>query len=132
MKIAGTVRLDDLPRIAPLLLHETNPDYQDGGARPVDVRGVRFGGDTPAIIAGPCAVESYEQTLALARAVRGSGGVMLCAGAYKPRTAPYDFQGLGLEGLRILRAASEETLRHRSNGERASAQRRNQDGHDSR
>jgi 3-deoxy-7-phosphoheptulonate synthase len=70
---------------------------------------VEFGGPEPVIIAGPCAVESYEQTLTIAREVRAAGGHMLRGGAYKPRTSPYDFQGLGEEGLQILRAAREET-----------------------
>jgi 3-deoxy-7-phosphoheptulonate synthase len=109
MKIAGRVGLDDLPQVAPLLLRETNPSYQGEGTRAVEVRGVSFGGAQPVVIAGPCAVESFEQTLAVARAVRRAGADMLRGGAYKPRTSPHDFQGLGLEGLHILRAAREET-----------------------
>jgi 3-deoxy-7-phosphoheptulonate synthase len=61
------------------------------------------------IIAGPCAVESYEQTLRIARAVRDAGATLLRGGAYKPRTSPHSFQGLGREGLEILAAAREET-----------------------
>jgi 3-deoxy-7-phosphoheptulonate synthase len=61
------------------------------------------------VIAGPCAVESAAQTLAIARAVRDCGAHMLRGGAFKPRTSPYEFQGLGEEGLRILAAAREET-----------------------
>src|SRR5713101_9634421 len=75
----------------------------------VDVRGVRIGGGEPAVMAGPCSVESREQILETARAVRAAGAHMLRGGAYKPRTSPYDFQGLGLEGLKILKEASEET-----------------------
>jgi 3-deoxy-7-phosphoheptulonate synthase len=75
----------------------------------VEVDGVRFGGERPVVIAGPCAVESREQTLEIARAVKGSGADMLRGGAYKPRTSPYDFQGLGREGLQILREAHQET-----------------------
>jgi 3-deoxy-7-phosphoheptulonate synthase len=56
------------------------------------------------MMAGPCLIESYEQTLASAKAVKAAGGSMLRGGAYKPRTSPYAFQGLGLEGLRILHA----------------------------
>jgi 3-deoxy-7-phosphoheptulonate synthase len=63
----------------------------------------------PVIIAGPCAVESERQTMDLARCVRAAGADMLRGGAYKPRTSPHDFQGLGLDGLKILRAASDET-----------------------
>jgi len=61
------------------------------------------------VIAGPCSVESREQTLEVARAVKAAGADMLRGGAFKPRTSPHDFQGLGLEGLKILREASEET-----------------------
>jgi 3-deoxy-7-phosphoheptulonate synthase len=70
---------------------------------------VRFGGVRPVVIGGPCAVESREQTLAVARAVKAAGADMLRGGAFKPRTSPHDFQGLGVEGLRILREASRET-----------------------
>ena len=109
MKIAGQVSLADLPRIAPLLCRAANPQYADHQTRVVEVRGVRFGGDRPIVIAGPCAVETHEQTLAVARAVRGAGGDMLRGGVYKPRTSPHDFQGTGLEGLCILGIAREET-----------------------
>jgi len=68
-----------------------------------------FGGPEPVIVAGPCAVESAAQTLAIARAVRDCGADMLRGGAYKPRTSPYDFQGLGEEGLKILAEARAET-----------------------
>jgi 3-deoxy-7-phosphoheptulonate synthase len=61
------------------------------------------------VAAGPCAVESEEQTLAAARAVAAAGADMLRGGAFKPRTSPYDFQGLGLEGLKILAKARRET-----------------------
>ena len=68
----------------------------------VIVHGVTFGGPKPIIIAGPCAVESYAQTLNTARAVRAAGGHLLRGGAFKPRTSPHSFQGLGVEGLEIL------------------------------
>ena len=68
-----------------------------------------FGAPRPVVIAGPCAVESARQTLAVARAVRKCGADMLRGGAYKPRTSPYDFQGLGEEGLKILADARAET-----------------------
>ncbi len=109
MIIAGRVEVDDLPRICPLLSRRTNPRYGASQTRVVEVGRVRFGGERPVVIAGPCAVESREQTLEIARAVKGSGADMLRGGAYKPRTSPHDFQGLGLEGLRILREASQET-----------------------
>jgi 3-deoxy-7-phosphoheptulonate synthase len=63
----------------------------------------------PVIMAGPCAVESREQLLATARAVKEAGASVLRGGAFKPRTSPYQFQGLGLEGLRLLAEAREET-----------------------
>ena len=75
----------------------------------VDVSGVRIGGGNLAMIAGPCSVESFEQVLEIARAVKASGANLLRGGAFKPRTSPYSFQGLGLEGLDILCAVREET-----------------------
>lgn len=76
----------------------------------VDVAGVRFGGGCePVVIAGPCSVESREQLIATARAVRAAGAKCLRGGAYKPRTSPYDFQGLGREALELLSEARAET-----------------------
>jgi 3-deoxy-7-phosphoheptulonate synthase len=77
--------------------------------REVVVGGVRVGGARPVIVAGPCAVESLEQTLAVARACRDAGADLLRGGAFKPRTSPYDFQGLGRAGLEILAQARAET-----------------------
>lgn len=68
-----------------------------------------FGGGRPVIIAGPCSVESEEQVRETAISVSSNGAAMLRGGAFKPRTSPYSFQGLGEEGLRILRAAGDET-----------------------
>ncbi len=75
----------------------------------VEVGDVIFGGSRLALIAGPCAVESIDQMLEVAHVVKACGGQMLRGGAYKPRTSPYSFQGLGEEGLRILAKAREET-----------------------
>lgn len=75
----------------------------------VQVGNVCFGGPQPVVIAGPCSVESYEQTRFAAEAVRTAGGSMLRGGAYKPRTSPYDFQGLGVEALEILARVRSET-----------------------
>jgi 3-deoxy-7-phosphoheptulonate synthase len=75
----------------------------------VDVDGVKVGGKNFVIMAGPCSVESEDQLLATARAVRKRGASILRGGAYKPRTSPYEFQGLGKEGLRILDLARRET-----------------------
>jgi 3-deoxy-7-phosphoheptulonate synthase len=68
-----------------------------------------LGGEELVIIAGPCAVESYEQTLRIARRVKEAGAHLLRGGAYKPRTSPYSFQGLGVAGLEILARVREET-----------------------
>ncbi len=109
MSIAGNVGLADLPRICPLISRRVQPSGDSTGTRVVAVGNVRFGDVRPVIIAGPCAVESREQTLAVARAVKAAGADMLRGGAFKPRTSPHDFQGLGVEGLKILRETSRET-----------------------
>jgi 3-deoxy-7-phosphoheptulonate synthase len=70
---------------------------------------VAVGGDNFVVFAGPCAVEAPDQVVATARAVRSSGASILRGGAFKPRTSPYSFQGLGKEGLKILRTAKAET-----------------------
>ncbi len=75
----------------------------------LDVEGRKIGGDHFSLIAGPCTVESREQTLQTAHAVRDAGASLLRGGAYKPRTSPYAFQGLGQEGLRLLAEAKLET-----------------------
>jgi 3-deoxy-7-phosphoheptulonate synthase len=75
----------------------------------VDVGGVTFGGDRFAVIAGPCSVETREQILETARAVKRAGAGLLRGGAFKPRTSPYSFQGLAEEGLKLLMEAREET-----------------------
>jgi 3-deoxy-7-phosphoheptulonate synthase len=75
----------------------------------VRVGSVAVGGASLVVAAGPCAVESLEQTLTVARAVKRAGAHLLRGGAFKPRTSPYSFQGLGEEGLKILAAAREET-----------------------
>ena len=75
----------------------------------VDVGGVRIGAESLVVMAGPCSVESREQLLETARAVKAAGARLLRGGAYKPRTSPYDFQGLGVEALRFLKEASDET-----------------------
>ena len=75
----------------------------------VDVgKGVKIGGDDVVLMAGPCSVESYEQTRAAAAALHAQGLKILRGGAYKPRTSPHSFQGLGVEGLEILRAVADE------------------------
>jgi len=75
----------------------------------VDVAGVKVGSKGLAIIAGPCSVESAGQIMRIAREVKAAGANLLRGGAFKPRTSPYNFQGLGEEGLKYLREAAEET-----------------------
>jgi 3-deoxy-7-phosphoheptulonate synthase len=75
----------------------------------LEIDGRKIGGDHFALIAGPCTVESREQVMETARVVRDAGATMLRGGAYKPRTSPYAFQGLGQEGLRLLAEAKSET-----------------------
>lgn len=75
----------------------------------VNVDGLTIGGDELVVIAGPCAVESRGQLLEIAHAVKEAGAVILRGGAFKPRTSPYSFQGLGEEGLEILAEAREQT-----------------------
>ena len=94
------------PELEPLSLvsREVTPD-----ATVVDVRGRRLGDGYFGLVAGPCTVESREQTLESARAVAAAGGTWLRGGAYKLRTSPYSFQGLGREALEILAEAREES-----------------------
>ena len=75
----------------------------------VSIGGVPIGGKKLAVMAGPCAVESLDQTISVAKAVKEGGASILRGGAFKPRTSPYSFQGLGEEGLRILDAARRAT-----------------------
>ena len=75
----------------------------------IDVNGVKIGGRNVVVIAGPCSVENEEQVMVTATAVKASGAVLLRGGAYKPRTSPYAFQGLGEEGLKLLAKAKEKT-----------------------
>ena len=73
----------------------------------VKVRGVSIGGNRISVMAGPCAVESYDQIMQIAEKVREAGAVILRGGAFKPRTSPYSFQGLGEDGLKLLRKAGD-------------------------
>jgi 3-deoxy-7-phosphoheptulonate synthase len=103
-------RLDGVERTVPILRpfklasREFHP--QD---TVVKVNGVSIGGKQLVVMAGPCAVESCEQLLETARVVKEAGGRVLRGGAFKPRTSPYSFQGLGEEGLRLLAQARDET-----------------------
>lgn len=75
----------------------------------IDCAGIKIGSGHFGVIAGPCSVESEEQVVGIARSVKASGASMLRGGAFKPRTSPYAFQGLGAEGLRMLSVAKKET-----------------------
>ena len=75
----------------------------------VKVNGLKIGGEQLVVMAGPCAIEGEEQLLEVARAVKDAGAHILRASAFKPRTSPYDFQGLGEEGLKMLRKAKQAT-----------------------
>jgi 3-deoxy-7-phosphoheptulonate synthase len=98
-------------RVMPILKpYKLASSQMTHGARTVlEIDGRKIGGDSFALIAGPCTVESREQTLQTARVVRDAGATLLRGGAYKPRTSPYAFQGLGQEGLRLLAEAKSET-----------------------
>ena len=74
-----------------------------------NIKGVMFGPGHFNVMAGPCSVESEDQTLRIARAVKNAGATIIRGGAFKPRSSPYSFQGMGLEGLKILQKASRET-----------------------
>ena len=76
----------------------------------IDCSGVKIGGGAFSVIAGPCSVESAEQIIEVAKAVKAAGATMLRGGAFKPRTSPYSFQGLGKLGLEMLSEAKKETL----------------------
>ena len=75
----------------------------------IRVRDTQIGGGTLTLMAGPCSVESEEQIVHIAKQVKASGATVLRGGAFKPRTSPYSFQGMGLEGLELLKIAREET-----------------------
>ena len=106
--LEGAPGVDHLvPILKPYKL--VSAQFRKGERTVVDVDGRRVGGDHFGLIAGPCTVEGREQTLEVARVVAENGATMLRGGAYKPRTSPYAFQGLGVEGLRLLQQAKEET-----------------------
>ena len=106
--LEGAPGVDHLvPILKPYKL--ASAQFRKGARTVIDVDGRKVGGDHFALIAGPCTVESRRQTLEVARVVAEHGASMLRGGAYKPRTSPYSFQGLGAEGLRFLQEAKEET-----------------------
>jgi 3-deoxy-7-phosphoheptulonate synthase len=85
----------------------SSAQFRNGERSVFEIGGRRIGGEHFALIAGPCTVESREQVLDTAQVVKDAGAAMFRGGAYKPRTSPYAFQGLGQEGLRLLREAKE-------------------------
>src|SRR5918996_6442822 len=102
--LEGSPGVDHLvPILKPYKL--ASAQFRKGERTVIEVDGRRLGGEHFALIAGPCTVESREQTLEVARCVAENGAAMLRGGAYKPRTSPYSFQGLGSEGLGLLEEA---------------------------
>ncbi|MGL6009717.1 MAG: bifunctional 3-deoxy-7-phosphoheptulonate synthase/chorismate mutase [Culicoidibacterales bacterium] len=101
-KAALAVQEADQEKTLLVTRHETTPDTIS------QVGGVAFGGTQPVMIAGPCAVESEAQIRAVAKELVNQGVQVMRGGAYKPRTSPYDFQGLGLEGLKMFYGIAKE------------------------
>lgn len=110
---ASLESLTALPQVERVLRVQKRYKLASRESRPegtiVHAGGVEIGGRDFVVMAGPCSVESEEQLMATARAVKAAGAVILRGGAYKPRTSPYEFQGLGPEGLRLLADARRET-----------------------
>ena len=98
--VARTVRVTEKYKLVSRDFHPSNTV--------IDVDGVKIGGEEIVVMAGPCAVENLERLRESARAVKECGAKFLRGGAYKPRTSPYDFQGLGEEGLKLLRQVADE------------------------
>jgi len=107
-------RIEALPGVAQII-HVTQPykqvsrEWRTENTVVTIAPGVTVGGDTVVVIGGPCAVESEEQILSAARIVKAAGGTALRGGAFKPRSSPYSFQGMGKIGLELLARAREET-----------------------
>ena len=112
-ELVASMQLEGEPgveRVVPILkpYKLVSRDFRGPDAT-LEISGRRIGGENFCLIAGPCTVESREQTLTTARVVRDAGAALLRGGAYKPRTSPYSFQGLGREALEILAEARELT-----------------------
>jgi len=107
-------RIEALPGVAQVI-HVTQPykqvsrEWREENTLVTIAPGVTFGGEQIPLIAGPCSVESEQQIITAARAVRAAGATALRGGAFKPRTSPYSFQGLGKKGLELLALAKRET-----------------------
>ncbi|MCA1839030.1 MAG: 3-deoxy-7-phosphoheptulonate synthase [Actinomycetota bacterium] len=102
--MSGVERVQRVTKSYKVVSHEGHP-----GQSTIEVRGHSIGPDTFTLIAGPCAVETEQQTIEAAVAAKQAGAHILRGGAYKPRTSPYSFQGLAEDGLRILELARQET-----------------------
>jgi len=99
----GVEKVNPVNEYYKIVSRKFNPDYNDvSTTKIIDVQGVKIGGSKPVIIAGPCTIFNYDQLLETAKAVKEAGADILRGGAYKPRTSPYSFQGLGEEGLKIM------------------------------
>jgi 3-deoxy-7-phosphoheptulonate synthase len=108
LELEGSAGVD---RVVPILkpYKLASAQFRHERASVLEIGGRRVGGEHFALIAGPCTVESRDQLLSTARVVHAAGATMLRGGAYKPRTSPYAFQGLGVEGLRLLAEAKAQT-----------------------
>jgi 3-deoxy-7-phosphoheptulonate synthase len=107
----GLEGLPGVDRVVPILkpYKLASLEMTHGERTVLDIDGRKIGGENFALIAGPCTIESRDVTLTTARIVRDAGATLFRGGAYKPRTSPYAFQGLGQEGLRMLAEAKAET-----------------------
>ncbi|MGD8777002.1 MAG: phospho-2-dehydro-3-deoxyheptonate aldolase, partial [Syntrophobacterales bacterium] len=103
-QLPGVAKVIPVSRPYKLVSREMHPEDTV-----VQIGDVELGGPRIVVIAGPCAVESREQAMTIARKVKDGGAVLFRGGAFKPRTSPYSFQGLGEEGLKILAEVREET-----------------------
>jgi 3-deoxy-7-phosphoheptulonate synthase len=110
--LKGRQHLESLPEVSDVIEISTPYKLASREWQPQDtivtVGNTSIGGNLVSIIAGPCSIESYEQTKTVGEAVKSAGGHLLRGGAFKPRTSPYSFQGLGVEGLKILKQVGEE------------------------
>lgn len=108
MDLIGSLDIvDSVKRVTETFKHANRKFHPEDTV--VQVGNVKIGGGNFCTIAGPCSVESEEQIVAIAKAVKAAGANMLRGGAFKPRTSPYDFQGLKKEGIELLKIAKEET-----------------------
>ena len=102
--LPGVIEVVPISKPYKLASREFHPDNSR-----VVVNGVVIGGPEPVIMAGPCSVEDEEQMVSTAKAVKAAGAQILRGGAFKPRSSPYSFRGMGIEGLELLKTAKQET-----------------------